>query len=275
MHDRVLYNQLKKLASSEPSLRPHIVPLLRKHAAGVMASRDIDSRHGWDEVIVGDKVRIRWKGHPHSYAVIEELPQKGKRHLKRFHFEIGSYLQSLHSRQADAFMLENLKLEWRPSASMTAEGSASALRKAIDKAIKNWEKAAKSGKAEPIPDWFTRSFSKQHMPHREEVFYLNVEPRDYAPVRVSVKDQFYINAEWTKFEISLNGGMSDAAIEELSYGGDPYYTKLVSKSPTSARKFFKWVKANEKAIKSMTGNDLTKALDQGKIQYSYLHSVWR
>lgn len=268
-----LYSKLQKLATEVPSTRKHLVPLLKKHAPGKAAGvGGIDSRSGWDEILVGDKVRIRWKGHPQSYAVIEELPQKGRKRLKRYTFDIGSKLNPIHSNH---LMLENLKRDWKPTASMTPEKASQALRKAIDKAFKDWEKDIAAGKGDIIPDWFRHSFDERQMPRVDEVFYLNVEPVDYAPIEIAVKDEFFIDAKWTGFSITLNNGYTDEQLRGYGHSGDSYYTKLVSTAPAGARKFFKWLKANEEAVKKMKSGALEEALKRGKIRTKYQSSVWR
>ena len=76
------------------------------------------------------------------------------------------------------------------------------------------------------------------MPKEEDVNYLQVEPVDYAPVEIKAKDEFYIKAEWTSFDVTLNNGYTDKQLDEYAFGGDPHYTKLVSTSPAGARKMF-------------------------------------
>jgi len=242
-------------------------PLNYKRASGRTA------RDKWDDVLVGDKVRIRIQGHPRHYVVIEELPQKGKKRLKRFEFTIGDSIMSLNragGKVYNYFMIENLKRDWKPSTSQTAEANAKGLQKALEKAFKDLDK----DKVE-YPDWVKESLTGKWMPQADEVHYLQVEPVDYTPVEIKAKDEFYLRAEWNSFQVSLNNGMTDKQLEEYAYGGDPHYTKLVSSSSAGARKFFKWVKSQEDDIKRMTGKKLQAAMDAGKIKYKYQSSVWR
>jgi len=232
-----------------------------------------DPRGGWDEILAGDKARIRWKGHPSAYMVIEELPSKGKKRLKRATYSVGdSLLTGFGQSSPNRFMMENLLMDAKLSKSMTYDQAVKAMDGALQKALAGWKKDIADGKTtrwEPaeIPDWFYRSL--KYVPDVEEVFYLTVEPKDYAPVEVEGKN-FSLKSEWGTFEADLH----IAGAEEHAYGGDPHYIKMNSKSQGGARKLFKALKANPDVLKGKTWEDLQAFLSGAKIGFETAHSQW-
>lgn len=230
--------------------------------------------NNWTE-IVGEKTRIRWRGHPQPYALIEELPQKGKQKLTRYDFDISGQVGHNASHH---LMMENLVRDWNPHSGMTPDQAASGLRDALKEAFKKWDLDIKDPKGRNVPpmqDWLRDRLLSRTMFPPKEVFYQEVEPRDYVPIVVRSSGQFILTANWNSFEISLNNSRSDAKMDGDAQDHDPHYIRLVQKSKGGARSFFKWCKANQASLNTMTAEALKEALKDNKIAYEYSFSVWR
>lgn len=103
-------------------------------------------------------------------------------------------------------------------------------------------------------------------PQTTEVHYANVRPRDAEPIVVGGKD-FSFTATWTSFEIYSPSSDFQQA--------DPYYSYVGPSAPTSARKLYKLLKADPKAMSNLTWDQVTDWLRARKIGYDMHHSVWR
>jgi len=241
-----LKTQLIKLGSTNPELRPHIRPLLEKFASRkILAS---------EEVVVGLNVRITWEKSKQRRLIIQELPSKGKRLLRRITY----YPLSMDLDEPLLYpMYLNHDAKFRSN--MTYDIAVNSFFSALEKA-KNFllERGALD-----LNIW--KNYEKKSL-HYDNIPYLEVEPADYTPITVKGKD-FTLKSEWDKFSQSTN--YSDAG--EM----DPSYSGLVSKTKASARKLFKILKANPDALRNLTYEDFLQWLNANRIAYDTYSSSWR
>ena len=243
-----LRGQLIRLAHSVPETRPHLLPLIRKHG---VASKEARSRK-WDKTLQGEKARIRWEGHPSHYLVVEEMPTRPvKRRLRRAEF--GNPF-GYHS--PSEMMLENILTDAKLKKTMTYEQAVAAMKKAIAKAIRD--------AGDKLDDWEAQRAGS--LPDEQEVHYLQVEPADYKPMDVKAKD-FSVHCEWNTFEAYS----PDSDFQSH----DPYYIYYEAKSPTAARKLFKLLKADPKALSKVSWGAFSDWLRKMKIPYGTHFSQWR
>ena len=143
-----------------------------------------------------------------------------------------------------------------------------ALQKAFDQAKKNTI-SGESGVYDA--KWFKRYRVDQwdggqaHF-RESEVYYLEVEPKDYKPVVFAGKN-FGGQSEWTEFKF-----WADRDDHDYSEGAGASYS---SKSPGAARKLFKILKADPDAVKRMDLKAFQALLEKSKVGYRYNPSVWR
>jgi len=121
-----------------------------------------------------------------------------------------------------------------------------------------------------LTKWEREGFKTQHWARmsEEQVHYLKVEPEDAKPITVKGKD-FEFVSKWTDFGIREYHGDSSA------YDHDPSYTDIDSKSPTSARKLYKMLRADPNLLKNVSMSELTDWLQRNKIKYDLHFSQWR
>jgi len=244
-HDNDLRKAIQKLACENPDARKHLVPILRR-----TARYDL-SRTNWSGEVKGSKVRIRWN---RDSLLIEELPGKPfKRKLKQTIFLLGRAMPGYDV--PSAFIMDNLLRDAKFSSSMD-HGKAV---KAFEKALQEAKKVSK----DIMPDWMAKAVD--NLAETDDVFYLEVEPADSEPMTVEAKD-FSVHAAWGRFK-----AYSPRGIDPQEGMGD----FIQSKSPKSARKFFKMAKAKPDLLKRTSWSDFMKWLGDNKIAYDYVGSVWR
>jgi hypothetical protein len=263
-----LLKEIRKVAARHPETRPALVSLLRRASLSVTASEEDLSSFDWDEVLVGPLARVRIKSYPYPLIVIEELPQKGKRRLKRFTWQISR----LDVGGTESFLLiPNLKRDWKLSRSMTAERANAALQHAILKALVDW----KSESPATYPEYADRAMGKYGLPTEEDIYYLKVEPVDMVPVEVQ-GDTWFLRSSWASFEITWKPhGADNHAMWEMQ--GDPSFTKYTSKSAGGARKLFKFLKASANRpgrMGKMSFDELLGWIKKQKIAMDSYSSRW-
>jgi len=233
-----------RLASQRPEFRETLVPLVFNHDARAKWAR---GGGRWDAVWIGKDVRVSYHN---AYILVEEIPgKKFKRQMGYTEITMWYAVQTLH---LDEFLGINLINDAKLSKSMDYDKVLKALKGAVDKARKAVEKKGLD------KDDGVRVSEKQ-------VFYLKVVPLDVQPITAEAKD-FAVTSEWTEF--SAYSPSSDFQLQ------DPYYTKIKEKSSGAARKLFKILKADPKALKGVSWEGFTDWLSKEKIGYDYQHSVW-
>lgn len=214
----------------------------------------------WQNTVAGEKARIRWNDHPKGNILIEEMPVKGKKRLRRAEW---SPRQLFGYDQPDAFMSENITRTMRPSPSMSYDQAVQALKNALAEAVAYVE-SGKDHHRKELHLYERTQISKA--PIESDVFYLEVEPSDYSPMSIQGKD-FVMKVEWGEFEaFSPNSDFQQS---------DPHYSVKEQKSPGAARKLYKILKADPTALQSVGWYALGDWLDKNGIGYETHHSQWR
>jgi hypothetical protein len=249
-----------RLAAALPegdSMRREVLAAVKESARG--------GEPKWTNTVAGAKARIRWNTHPRHQILIEELPVKGKKRLRQAEYwGSNAFGSTIH--MPDAFMIENLTRDMRPSPSMSFEQAVTAFQEAIQKAIK--EVNAGSGRRgqgpdRPLADWERTQLERA--PSISEVFYLEVEPADYSPLSVQGKD-FTMAVEWGEFEAySPNSDFQQM---------DPHYSVKKQKSAGAARKLFKILKADPDALRGVAWSVLGDWLAKNGVGYDSHSSQW-
>ncbi len=208
----------------------------------------------WDGKFVGTDARLMWS---RASWFLEELPQKGKKKLR------SATLQnpSLHG-HLDWFIPGNI-LE---IAKLSTGDNYERIKAKIEAAYK--EAGARSGKAgsREQAEWErSKSWVDRLQWYENLVFYLEVTPEGVDSFTVEGKD-FTCKVEWGNFKAySPNSDM------QLS---DPHYSYYDAKSPGAGRKFFKLMKADPDALKSVTWMAFSDFLRKNGVGYDTHHSQW-
>lgn len=220
----------------------------------------------WNQTIHGKNCRTRWEegGHVVEKMWIEELPGKPvKRKVRYTLINMPPWMPGTQSRFVSPFMLSNLVRDAKLSKSMDYDKTVAAMKKAIknalDKVLSDPDGKRWIGKMKPnnVVDSFFDG---------DTVSYLQVEPDDYSDMVVDAKD-FTVSTDWNGFKAY------DPGADFQSH--DPTYTQYASKSPTSARKFYKIMKADPDALKKVSWDGFGKWLQKNKIPYDINFSQYR
>ena len=215
-------------------------------------AKQILSARPWEEKIVGNNIRLQYNW---SELLLEEVPAKGKRKLRKFTM----YILPWVSQNARAFGFPNIVREAGINKSMTYDAAKRALEttfKAMAKDVHE-ESSQAGGSVDPMQG---SGMSES------QVHYLKFTPEDAKPFTAEGRD-FSISVKWTEF----SAYSPDSDFQQA----DPYYTEYASKSPTAARKMYKILKANPTALKGVSWNDFGKWMDRNKVKYDINFSVWR
>jgi hypothetical protein len=257
-----------RLAYENPSLRPHLLPLLAKQARGEKKL-----------LMENDKVRVTWSDHPDNMLVVQELPSKPvKRRVRRRTYNTYYMVQWFSS----PFLMENVLRDAKLSSSMDFDGVAkavdAALVKAKDRAIaesvENTTKYPKEKYPHAMYRLFTEEeFSKVGFPGNvvtdTTVSFLEVEPANYKPVKFRGRD-FAGTAEWGKFRFYAD--KDDDEFMAQVEGMQAFYE---STSAGAARKLFQLLKADPDFCKGMTVDKFREFLTTNKVGFEYVPTVWR
>lgn len=211
---------------------------------------------GWDGKLVGNTYRLQWSRNSWK---LEELPAKGKKKLDVYTLQSPNFSGNL------SFAIPDNILHW---AKVDANDSLDEVKKKILEAHKSGlEKTLKGDFGDRDKQWAEKSqdWLKKLSWYGDKVFYLNVVPEGTEPFSVKGKD-FSMKVEWTKFEsYSPNSDFQQA---------DPHYSYYEAKSPTSARKLYMILKADPKALSSLSWTELGSWLNKNKVMYEVRHSNW-
>lgn len=248
-----------RLAYDNPSLRPHLLPLLTKQAG----RGDVG-----ELVMENDKVRVTMVDHPSNELVVQELPSKPvKRRVRQRAYSNYYFVQWFGS----PFLMQNLLRDAHLSSSMDFDGVTRAMDAALEKAK---ERAIEeSGKYPNRPALTENDFSRMGFPrgsiHDREISFLEVEPANYKPVRFRGKD-FSGTSEWREFRF-----YADKDEDEYMAQMEGMQTFYKETSAGAARKLFQLLKADPDFCKGMTSEQFKKFLVDNKIGYEYVPTVWR
>ncbi len=206
------------------------------------------------EKFVGKNARLKWSQYE---WVLEELPQKGKKKLRRSTLRNPTY-----SGMLDWWIPGNI-LRF---AKLTASDDYDAIKKKISEAYEEaHETTMKKGKPHDQEYLAKNDWVKKLEWYEEDVFYLKVTPEGTEAFTAEGKD-FSVKTSWTEF----SAYSPDSDFQQ----SDPHYTKYVSKSPTAARKFYLLLKTNPNALKGISWSAFGDWLGKQKIPYDTRFSSW-
>jgi len=201
----------------------------------------------WEGKFATPHARLTWN--EYSF-ILEELPVKGKKKLRRAEVQNPAF-RDFHT--YNEFLPINI-VEYHTK--LGKKDSYDQLKKKITESLKKAVALTeeKQGTAPKVYPW-----------REDMVFYLKVTPEDVDLIDAEGED-FTVHSEWTKF-----GAYSpDSDLQQH----DAYYIKYVSKSPAAARKLYKILKANPKALARTTWSEFGHWLTKNKIAYTSEHSTW-
>jgi len=216
----------------------------------------------WANETEGPHIRFKWGGHAgaHGSFELEEMPEKGKKTLRRLSGGLAPWTTSGGDSELRYFNVENLAHYAGVHRNMSYEQAKGAIASAAQKLVDGVNDGAKAA-GKPAYEYRTL-FSG---PYEDTVHFLKVEPPDTKPFAVSGGD-FSVNVKWTEFKTySPNSDFQQS---------DPHYTLIVSSAPASARKLYKILRADPGALKSVTWSGLSDWLRKNGIGYETQFSVW-
>jgi len=233
-----LRTDLLKLASKKPSLRASILPLLRKTSAYL---EDLSYYRNRAKVLTGRNIRILKAS---QSIVIEELPVKGKKKLRRIIYHVIPYIQIMQNRSSDILLAINIYENARISENMTYDAASKALEKGAKEAV------AQFMKEEPeISSGTVDSFLAQFLTEKE-VPSLQVAPGDSRQIEFEGVD-FKGQSNWNEFIIYPQG--------------DSFIKRYPAKTPTAARKFYTLISEKPNLFQRMDMETCLKWLQKNKI----------
>lgn len=234
-----------------------------------VVSRYKSARADYSHKIVGRDARFLWgqwgggSGWIAPIFKIEELPQKGKKKLRRWQVGLDlRYMQQALGTSTIYFYGEDLA----QAARISSGDNYDAMVRKLEKAFEDEAKKLKQG--EGIDPKQAKKWKEyiRYYPDVDNVFYLEVEPEGVEPFTVQGKD-FVLDVAWKKFKT-----YSPSSDFQLS---DPHYSGYEQSSPSSARKLYKILKADPEALRSVAWMGLSDWFRKQDIRTKSLQSVWR
>ena len=209
----------------------------------------------WDGKLIGKNARLQWDRNLFS---LEELPQKGKKKLRK------ATLQNPSSHgDLDWFIPGNIL----NLAKISTSDDFDAIKKKIETSYKEaGQKSAESKYDRQRDAWEkNQKWVKQLKWYEEQVFYLEVVPEGVEPFTVEGKD-FQMKVQWGNFEAYSPSSNFESH--------DPSYSVYEATSAGAGRKCYKTLKADPDQLKSVAWNSLTDWFKKNGIGYDIHHSVW-
>jgi hypothetical protein len=201
-----------------------------------------------EEVQEYKQVRLVYDIH-HSFR-LEELPEKGKRTLRILRFHLPPFQHNF-----SLFNMPNIIDRTKIGHSDSYDSAKAKVEKAIQEVTEMSIKDRPTENPKLI----------EVQTYESKVNYLLIEPADTRPMKFDGKD-FVVASSWTNFtSYSPNSNLQDM---------DPSYTLYESKSASAARKFYKTLKSNPDALKTIPWSQFDDWLKQNGIHYDIHHSVW-
>jgi hypothetical protein len=224
-----------------------------KTIASKVVTRFAEAR--WDGKFVGKDARLQWS---RATWLLEELPQKGKKKLRK------ATLQnpSLHGAM-DWWIPGNILNLAGLSTGDDYDKVKSKLEDAYVEAAKRTEEGAKDRERQGWEQ--NKEWIQKLVWYESPVFYLEVTPEGVESFTAEGKD-FTVKVEWGNFEAySPNSDLQQS---------DPHYTLYEAKSAGAGRKFFKILKADPNALKSVAWNGFDEFLKKNGVGYDIHFSQW-
>lgn len=209
----------------------------------------------WDGKFVGRDVRLQWS---RATWLVEELPQKGKKKLRT------ATLQNPSSHgYLDWWIPGNILNMAKLSTSDDYDKVKKKIEDAYEEAAKRTEKDATDRERQ---GWEQNKKWVQKLKwYENQVFYLNVTPEGVESFTAEGKD-FKVKVEWGNFKAYS----PDSDFQQ----SDPHYTMYEAKSPGAGRKFYKLMKADPDALKSLNWNQFGDFLKKNGVAYDLHFSQW-
>jgi hypothetical protein len=211
----------------------------------------------WDGKFIGKDARLTWS---RAQFVLEELPQKGKKKLRRAEIQNPSWNHGPHWYIPDNILM---------LAKLSPSDDYQKIKAKIEDAYKEARQNIMTSTS-PHDAWEKEYLEKNDWVdkikwYENQVFYLNVVPEGTEPLSIEGKD-FTVKTTWTEFSSYSPGSDFQQS--------DPHYTKYVSKSPTAARRFYVMMKEDPNALKSVSWTGFGDWLNKNKIPYDTRFSQW-
>lgn len=209
----------------------------------------------WDGKFVGKDARLSWS---RATFMLEELPQKGKKKLRQ------ATLQNPSSHgYLDWFIPGNIL----NIAKLSAGDDYDRIKSKIEDAYQEAGKRSAESKYDREKDAWEKSkdWVVKLQWYENQVFFLEVTPEGVEPFTAEAKD-FTVKVEWGNFK-----AYSPDSDLQLS---DPHYTMYEAKSPGAGRKFYKLMKADPDALKSVAWNNFDEFLKKNGVGYDIHFSQW-
>jgi hypothetical protein len=205
---------------------------------------------------LGKDCRLKWDRHE---WYLEELPQKGKKKLKK-----GTLRNPAGYGHFDWFIPDNVlrfaKLSASDDYSKIKAKMLDAYKEAYKKTLSNPSHHDKEWMEKGNSDWIGKIEW-----YEEDVFYLKVTPEGTDPFTAEGKD-FQVQVKWDSFKAySPNSDFQSH---------DPHYTMYSSKSPQGARKLYITLKSKPDQLKTVSWNNFKDWLDKNKIPSNTNFSQW-
>jgi len=210
----------------------------------------------WDGKFIGKDARLQWS---RATFMLEELPQKGKKKLRQ------ATLQnpSAYSHRGTDWWIPGNILNF---AKLSSGDDYDKIKSKIEAAFEMARKKASEGNAEEKAYYeANKRWMDEIQWYEHPVFFLNVAPEGVESFTAEGKD-FTVKVEWGNFK-AYN---PDSDFQQA----DPYYTLYEAKSPGAGRKFYKIMKADPDALKSVAWNNFDEFLKKNGVGYDIHFSQW-
>jgi hypothetical protein len=209
----------------------------------------------WDGKFVGKDARLQWSD---ATWVLEELPQKGKKKLRHANLQ-----NPYHMGHLDWWIPGNILNLAKLSTSDDYDKIKSKIEDAYKEAGK---RSAESDRESERAAWEkTKDWVEKIKWYENQVFYLEVTPEGVESFTAEGKD-FTVKVEWGNFKAySPNSDFQQM---------DPHYTLYEAKSAGAGRKFYKILKADPNALKSVAWNGFDEFLKKNGVGYDIHFSQW-
>lgn len=214
---------------------------------------------GWDGKLASKEWRLQWS---RAMWLLEELPAKGKRKLRRAELQNPGDIGGGASQFIPDNILRDAKIGTGDSFDQVKDKLLGAYMLTIDETISG---EGKWGDRDMEYVKKNESWLRNVKWYENQVFYLEVIPEGVEDFTAEGKD-FTVSVKWTSW--SAYDPRSDFN------QADPHYTQYASTAPTSARKMYQTLKANPDALKSLTWSKFDEWLKANKIGYKLNFSVW-
>ncbi len=210
-------------------------------------------------VLATDFVRVSFIS-THGEILVEQMPEKGLRRCGRSRYSIHNCFSGAYNMRGalNAFLAENIISGAKLKDKMKYTDVCSAINKALE--------SAKKEAKDVLEDWHLQSLS--HLPYEDLVYFTQVRPNNIEPMNIEGAD-FNILVKWDSFE-------AKSPNYEAQHEGDhqPSGSVIQSKSAGGARKLYKILAANNKALKKVKWLELSSWLSKKKIGSDSWSHTW-